>query len=164
MEIELKNVTTKQIPELACLANEIWHECFTDILSSNQIDYMVEKFQSERAFIEYFKDENYAYYFILYFNSVVGYMGIKREDNKLFLSKLYVKSEYRRKGIAGKCIDLMVERCKIENLTEIYLTVNKHNERAISAYLKNGFIVECEQVADIGCGYVMDDYVMKKRV
>ena len=38
--------TEKQIQDLATLANEIWHEYFICIITEEQIDYMVEKFQS----------------------------------------------------------------------------------------------------------------------
>lgn len=37
------------IRALAALATEIWHEYFTAIISKEQIDYMVEKFQSYPA-------------------------------------------------------------------------------------------------------------------
>lgn len=39
----------ENIKELASLASSIWHEYWTCILSVEQIDYMVENFQSEKA-------------------------------------------------------------------------------------------------------------------
>ena len=49
-ELELRNVTSSdEIKLLAALADEVWHEYFTSILSAEQIDYMVDKFQSEHA-------------------------------------------------------------------------------------------------------------------
>lgn len=39
----------EDIQQLAKLANEIWHEYFIDIISFEQIEYMVEKFQSYPA-------------------------------------------------------------------------------------------------------------------
>ena len=166
MEIELVKVKESEIPVLAALADEIWHECFTDILTSGQIDYMVDKFQSPSAFKEYFADKNYRYLFITYCGEIAGYTGFKIEKGKLklFLSKLYVKGEFRRRGIAGECIAKLAEFCRKNNLSEIYLTVNRRNKRAISAYVKNGFEITSEQKTDIGCGYVMDDYVMMKKV
>lgn len=43
---------------------------------------------------------------------------------------------------------------------DFYLTVNKQNERAVSAYTALGFKKIDEAVSDIGNGYVMDDYIM----
>ena len=41
--------TDKQIEALAVCAKEIWNEYFISLISQNQIDYMVEKFQSTTA-------------------------------------------------------------------------------------------------------------------
>ena len=43
----------------------------------------------------------------------------------------------------------------------MYLTVNKQNTNAINTYKTLGFSLWQEQVADIGNGFVMDDYVFK---
>ena len=43
--------TDKQIEALAVCAKEIWNEYFISLISQNQIDYMVEKFQSTTAFV-----------------------------------------------------------------------------------------------------------------
>ena len=47
-------------------------------------------------------------------------------------------------------------------LSSIYLTVNKNNEHSIAVYKKKGFLTVKDQVADIGNGFVMDDYIMEK--
>jgi ribosomal protein S18 acetylase RimI-like enzyme len=44
------------------------------------------------------------------------------------------------------------------------LQVNKRNTGAIGFYRRAGFEVVREAVFDIGAGFVMDDYVMAKRV
>lgn len=48
MEIKVCE-TEEQVRSLAELASEIWHEYFVSIISKEQIDYMVEKFQSYEA-------------------------------------------------------------------------------------------------------------------
>ena len=87
------------IKELAELASGIWHEYWPCILSVEQINYMVDKFQSEHAILEQIKNENYTYYFILKDGNKCGYFGISRKEDYLFLSKLYIKKEYRHQGI-----------------------------------------------------------------
>lgn len=49
MNFKIKKVEKQNIKELASLAYAIWHEYWTCILSPEQIDYMVENFQSEHA-------------------------------------------------------------------------------------------------------------------
>ena len=50
---------------LAGVANEVWHEFFPCILSDEQIDYMVDKFQSYDAMKKQMED-GYEYYFVKY--------------------------------------------------------------------------------------------------
>ena len=83
----------KSIDEFSVLTSEIWHEYWTCILSDEQIDYMVEKFQSEKAITEQIQNENYVYFYILYDNKTAGYIGMSKKSNYLFLSKLYLKKE-----------------------------------------------------------------------
>jgi ribosomal protein S18 acetylase RimI-like enzyme len=46
----------------------------------------------------------------------------------------------------------------------LILQVNKRNEKAIKLYRRSGFAIREEVVVDIGGGFVMDDYVMAKRL
>ena len=64
--MELIKVKNEDIKDLAKLTDEIWHEYWPCILSAEQIDYMVEKFQSENAIFNQIKNENYTYYFIIF--------------------------------------------------------------------------------------------------
>ena len=41
------------------------------------------------------------------------------------------------------------------------MTVNRNNTGSVAAYEKMGFQKVREQVAEIGGGYVMDDYIME---
>ena len=50
MSYELRPVeTTEEIKALADMAEKIWHEFFPGIISEEQINYMVDKFQSAHA-------------------------------------------------------------------------------------------------------------------
>lgn len=155
-------ISAEQRKALVSLANKIWHECFTAILSPQQIDYMVEKFQSEKAIADQLNHQDYRYFLLSQNDSFVGYTGMKAENGKLFLSKLYLLQEERKKGYSNQVFDFLEQICKTENLSTIWLTVNRYNQRAISVYQKRGFAVVRKQVTDIGNGYVMDDFVMEK--
>lgn len=155
--MNLIEVKENDIKTLAELTNEIWHEYWPCILSAEQINYMVEKFQSENAIINQMKNENYKYYFINYENKNVGYVGISPHSDYLFLSKLYIKKDFRHKGI-GKAV---FEKIKDFGFDKIQLTVNKYNQNTIDAYLKYGFKIIDSVVSDIGNGFVMDDYIME---
>ena len=100
-----------------------------------------------------------VFYILTDGNNNVGFMAYKINDNSLFLSKLYILNEYRNKGYSSKALKHLCEY----NLP-IELTVNKYNINAYNKYLHFGFKVIDSVVADIGNGYVMDDYIMKKEI
>ncbi len=161
--VSFEKVDKDSLTELAAMADEVWHEFFPRIITMGQIDYMVEKFQSRGA-MEKQIDDGYSYYFIMDDGRKVGYTGIQPKDGKLFLSKLYIMKPYRKKGYAGKAFVFLADFCRENGLKSIWLTVNRHNDDAVGVYKKKGFTVIREQKADIGNGYVMDDYVMELKV
>lgn len=159
--MELTKVVTKgDIQAVAELAYEIWHECFAELLDIGQIDYMLDKFQSAPA-IESQIIGGYEYYRVYDGGIESGYTAVKKEDGYLFMSKLYLKSSQRGKGLATQALAFIKERAKGLGLNKIRLTVNKYNKRAIKAYNKADFVTYAEQKADIGKGYFMDDYLME---
>lgn len=165
MEIRFINVETKeQIGTLAAIADEVWHQHFVSILSLEQIDYMVDKFQSEHAMTDQLQNQGYEYYLLKLKDSYIGYTGIRKDDDKLFLSKLYILKEFRGKGYASEVFQFLEDLCEKRGLIAIWLTVNRYNDNTIAVYKKKGFEIIKTQVADIGNGYVMDDYVMEKKI
>mgnify|MGYP000195128095 FL=1 len=157
-----KKVQENDITKLAALASKIWHEYWTEILTESQIEYMLENFQSVNAIEKQIAEERYNYYFISDENNEnIGYFGISNKENYMFLSKLYLLKEYRRKGIGKAAFEKIKQLAAKENLTTIRLTVNKYNTNTINAYKKWGFIITDAVITDIGSGFVMDDYIME---
>lgn len=155
--MDFVKVEPYEIKALAELADEIWHEYWPCLLSEKQIDYMVRIFQSEDAIINQINNENYTYYFIIVKEQIAGYTGVSPKDGYLFLSKLYLKKEFRHLGFGKKAF----EEIKQLGHKKIRLTVNKHNLSAYNAYLKYGFKVIDSVITDIGHEFVMDDYIME---
>ena len=150
------------IEKTANLAKKIWFEHYISIISEGQIEYMVNKFQSKKAIKNQIDTENYQYFILEYDGENAGYFAMCVKDEAIFLSKLYIDKAYRCKGLATAAVSFMSRIAKRDSLNKIWLTVNKNNNGSISAYEKLGFKTERTQVADIGEGYVMDDYIMEK--
>lgn len=162
MSIKIKKVEkTEDLEEIANLAYEIWNESFKEIISQNQIDYMVDKFQSFKAMVRQVENENYTYFKVYFEYKLCGYIGIKNEEKRLFLSKLYLQKDYRGKGIASIMLEKVFEEGKKLSKKSVYLTVNKNNTQAINVYKAKGFKIIDSVVTDIGKGYVMDDYIFQ---
>lgn len=157
---EIKPVSTAEISKLSRMAEEIWTEHYAGIISLDQISYMVAKFQSPAAIQDQLQ-QGYQYFWLCYNENTAGYLSIKQEDDALFLSKIYVQKEFRGKKLAACAVNYLTGLCQQQGLSKIWLTVNKHNSGSIAAYERLGFHKAQEQVADIGLGYVMDDYIME---
>lgn len=152
-------VTDSEIHDIAVLAEEIWHEHFTDIIGEEQVNYMVDKFQSYPALKEQIQN-GYEYYQIHSGSTMAGYTGVHEDDGALFLSKLYIKKDCRGQHLASEAFRYLTALCRERGLSRIWLTCNKHNANTLAVYSHLGFSITDEQVADIGNGFVMDDYIM----
>jgi ribosomal protein S18 acetylase RimI-like enzyme len=80
------------------------------------------------------------------------------------IDKLYVHPLHQRRGHGGRLIEHIEGVARARGCDRLVLAVNKGNRSAIAAYLKHGFHVAEAAVKDIGAGFVMDDYIMVKRV
>jgi len=154
----------KQIEELSEIAKLIWSDYFPGIITPEQVNYMVEKYQSADAIARQISNDGYKYFKVLGNGEILGYLAIKADRNKLLLSKLYLKKEFRGRGYFNKMLSFAEKIAKEKGLNSLYLTVNKHNDNSIAVYLKKGFFIKKEQATDIGNGFVMDDYVMEKMI
>jgi RimJ/RimL family protein N-acetyltransferase len=155
--------TEAQIQTVEDLAYEIWNEHFTPIIGKAQVDYMLETFQSRKAIAEQI-EQNYQYFLIRTDEGYIGYTSVQSKEDELFLSKLYIKSSQRGRGLGRKVVQFLERLAREKGLGKISLTVNKNNLDTIKAYEKFGFENLGSIVMDIGGGFVMDDYQMAKRI
>ena len=143
------------------LGDTIWREHYTSIIGIDQVEYMLNKFQTSEI-IESQISDGYEYYLILNKKNPVGYISIKKDNDALFLSKLYVLKNLRGLGLGKMSMDFIENQAKTKGCNKIRLTVNKYNTNSIKVYEKIGFLKTVAIVMDIGNGYVMDDYTMEK--
>jgi len=160
--IEIKSATTKVDFEcISELARIIWHEHYPSIISFEQIDYMLEKFNSAKA-IENQTKQGSQFFYMTYNDVPVGYSAFKKQTDYLFLEKLYILKAHRGKKIAKTTMQFMEALAHSHKFSSIKLNVNKLNTNSILAYKKMGFVETKSMVTDIGNGFVMDDYEMEK--
>lgn len=145
---------------IQALAKEIWTEHYMSIIGQEQVDYMLNKFQSKNAIAAAIQD-GYVYYIAYYDNIPCGYSAIKL-DNSVFLSKFYVKKPLRGHGLGNAMMSTILAYASDNHAKRIWLTCNKYNEKTLKVYKKLGFSVVDEVVNDIGGGFVMDDFVLEK--
>jgi len=161
----IKSVKTlSDIQLVADLASTIWNEYYVPIIGKDQVNYMINAFQSAEAIERQIEIENQEYYIIFHRAEPSGYISIKPSGKDLFLSKFYVVREKRGKGLGKEGLNFIIARAKELDANAITLNVNKNNINSIKAYEKMGFENTGSIVSDIGSGFVMDDYTMRLEV
>ena len=166
MTVEIIQVSTPdEIAVVESLAQEIWPQHFTPIIGASQVIYMLEKFQSSEAILSQI-NSGWEYYLVKVDNEMVGYSGLVPDigTKRLMLSKIYVKKSARGKGVGKSILDFVEQKCKVEGLSTLWLTVNRFNNGPISWYEDRGFVTIDEVKKDIGGGFIMDDYVMERKI
>uniref|UniRef100_UPI00403F258A GNAT family N-acetyltransferase n=1 Tax=Candidatus Enterococcus willemsii TaxID=1857215 RepID=UPI00403F258A len=149
-----------EIDELLKVIHPIWKEVFTTIIGSAQVAYMLENYQGKQMIQE--EIDNGVYYYQLYYDDqAVGYTAYQITADYLYLSKIYIKQEYRGHGLMRQIFDWYDQLSKELSLKQ-HLRVNQGNELAIAVYKKRGFKQVREDIVDIGEGFQMVDYIFEK--
>jgi tRNA(adenine34) deaminase len=162
--INFIEVTSKsQINRTAALADEIWSEWFPPVIGEAQTAYMVEKFQSAQAMTRQIESEHYSYFIIQKSGVDLGYIALKPDGDRLFLSKAYIKRECRGRGYFSQTLAFIAEKAGEQGKNAVWLTCNKYSPTC-EVYKKCGFEIIGEGVTDIGNGFVMDDFFFELKI
>ena len=149
----------ESIPIIQQIAYATWPVAYKEILSAEQLQYMLALFYSEEALTRQMENGQ-QFYMASDYGQAQGFAAFTDEGNTVYkLQKLYVLPSNQKTG-AGKLLLQYVEE-EIRKLggTRLILNVNRANT-AKYYYEKIGFSIIKEEDIDIGNGYWMNDYVM----
>lgn len=162
--MRLINATEKDIPLIQDLAKRSWENAYADILSQEQMEYMLDTMYSEDEIAEHLKNPNYHYYLVFdeNLNLFDGFLGYENhyENQTTKLHRIYLVPESKGKGLGKRTLEFLNEKVKESGDNRIILNVNKYNS-AQNFYESQGYKIYEEGVFDIGNGFVMDDYLME---
>lgn len=152
----------EQIATVAAMALEIWTQHYVPIIGAAQVEYMLAKFQSAEAIGRQIAAEGYEYYLV----PSAGYLALvpDRTQNRLLLSKIYVKADQRGAGLGRALVAFAEKRAAKLGCAVLWLTVNRNNTGSIAFYERAGFHKTRMVMTDIGGGFEMDDWRMAKEV
>lgn len=145
------------------LTFKVWPQTYANLLTKEQIDYMLSLMYSEESLRQQMKDG--AQFIIVYENDLpVGFASIKQTDITTYkLDKIYILQSQQGKGTGKFLLHHIINEIQKRNATILWLQVKRDNP-ARSFYEKNGFKVKGEADFDIGNGYFMKDYIMEKDI
>ncbi len=152
----------KDISLLQNLAKKSWEVGYADILSAEQIAYMLKEMYGEKEILSHLHNPNYHYFLVQEGKENLGFIGFEHqyEPKTTKLHRLYLLPEAKGKGYGKSTLSFLKDKVLETGDSRIILNVNKENS-AKKVYESQGFKVYDEGVFDIGEGFIMDDYLME---
>ncbi|TPG45086.1 GNAT family N-acetyltransferase [Flavobacterium pectinovorum] len=164
--ITISEATINDIKQIQNIVNITWPITYGEILSKEQLDYMLDLFYSDETLTEQYNKKIQLFYMIFEEETNIGFIGIEHhynEDAITKIHKIYLLPETQGKGIGKKVVDEIGKLALKNNSTSLFLNVNRFNS-ALGFYKKIGFEIIDEVNINIGNGYLMEDYVMEKKL
>ncbi len=156
--LTLSEADVSGIEQISRLAEVIWNQHYTSIISVDQIRYMLHKMYSRDSLEDQMLKKHHRFFIIHHQQEAIGFVSVNEESRDTwFLNKFYILQDLAGKGFGSKVFD---ELCGLLKPKQITLTVNRQNYKSINFYFKKGFTIQKVADFDIGNGYVMNDFVM----
>ena len=163
--IEIVQLGKEEIFLVHNLAHDIWPVVFRDIISTDQIAYMLDWMYDINTLEEQVQTGHL--FFIVKENGVAkGFIGLEPnypDIEILRIHKLYVLPESQGKGMGRLLFNKAVDVAFDLDLSSLHLNVNRFN-KSVAFYKHLGFDVIAEEDIDIGRGYFMEDYIMELKI
>ena len=164
-QVTITRLDENDIDTLIPLASRIWHAHYPGIITPEQIDYMLERGYTRQILRDEIENQGVTWLAIKAGEVMIGFASVgPYAPATMKLHKLYLLPEYHGTGIGARALAELEQIARDNAASVLVLNVNRHNSKAIRAYERSGWHVAEEVVADIGNGYVMDDYVMAKQL
>jgi GNAT superfamily N-acetyltransferase len=144
------------------LAHDIWPIAFKDILTKDQIAYMLDWMYDINTLEEQVQI-GHLYYLVKENGVAKGFLGVEPnypDADYLRIHKLYVLPDQQGKGLGRILLNQAIDVAFDLDLHTVHLNVNRFNE-AVKFYEHCGFKIAGEEDIDIGKGYLMEDYIME---
>ena len=176
--IEIKKATQADLQAIHDMAQVVFRHTYREILSSEQMEYMMEMMYSLPNLHQQL-EEGHNYY-IAYDasadlvsgdggqNASCGYVSVQRQGvdqdrvEVFHLHKIYVMPHAQGRGVGVRLFQTVVDYVRSasrQQKARIELNVNKHNT-AVAFYKHIGMRIIHEEDYPIGNGFYKTDYIM----
>ncbi len=160
----IRKAAESDIPAISELAEKIWWPSYRNIISDEQISFMLNEMYSAKSLVEQMHS-GVEFMIVERDNLPLAFAGFSETDteNQVFkLHKLYVLPTEQGRGTGRKLIEHVSSLAKAKGGNILELNVNRGNP-AHHFYSKIGF--DIYQTVDINYHhFVLNDYVMRKKL
>jgi diamine N-acetyltransferase len=163
-DLHILPLLESDIDTLVVLARAIWYRHYPDMISVEQIEYMLgQRYHPDLIRAQLASDRVWWDKLVLH-GAMIAFSSCELSDHagEMKLDKIYVRYDLRGHGYGGRLIRNAEARARAAGCERLSLQVNKNNRDAIEAYRRNGFSIARAAKFDIGNGFYMDDYIMAK--
>lgn len=156
-------ITPESLQIIRDLAADVWPKTFAEILSNDQIRYMMQMMYAPKV-MEKELAAGYHFEIINIDGTPAGYFSWSAYESPetAKLHKLYLLQKFQGMGFGSAMLIQAEKRIRNAGFNKVRLNVNKYNCKAIKAYRRNNFENIQSVKIDIGNGFYMDDFVMEK--
>jgi ribosomal protein S18 acetylase RimI-like enzyme len=159
--MQIKELGIDELEIAAEIAAATWPSAYKDVISSEQIQYMLAKMYDLET-LKQQKNAGHSFFVAIENDQHVGFIAVQPKHpiaEQLKIHKLYIHPSFQGHGVGKVLFSKALEVARENQLTRIVLNVNKRN-KAVDFYKHIGFVIDQEVILEIGNGYVMDDFVM----
>lgn len=155
-------LTAGSLARVRAIADDVWPKTFREILSPEQIDYMMQMMYAPDV-MEKELASGYSFDLLVIDGTDAGYMVFApyEEPGMMKLHKLYLLESFQGKGYGQLMLRHVLETARARGFSSLILAVNKQNTKAQKAYERFGFVPYKSVQIDIGNGFIMDDYWLR---
>lgn len=166
-DVTLESIARADFPVIRELASTIWRAHYAGMIPAGQIEFMLGRRFDDRALQEAVEAPGRWLELLRVSGTPVGYCDsllVPDDPSAVKVSQLYLLASHRGSGLGVRMLARIEDRARDLGRERLVLQVNKANSSSIAFYRARGFAVREAAVFDIGGGFVMDDYVMEKRL
>jgi GNAT superfamily N-acetyltransferase len=161
-KMRIRKATEQDIAVISELAEKIWWPAYRNIISDEQISFMLMDIYSEQSLKEQILS-GVEFLMAERGNIPVAFAGFSLIEPEVYkLHKLYVLPSEQGKGTGKKLIDHISDLAREQGGKILELNVNRGNP-ALEFYKKTGF--DIYRTVDIAYhNFILNDYVMRKNL
>ncbi|GHV14513.1 N-acetyltransferase [Bacteroidia bacterium] len=151
---------------IQALSDKIWPHTFQDILTGEQIGYMMDMMYSTSSLEKQMDELNHHYILAEDSGEYIGYTSYElnyKGTTTTKIHKIYILPSLQGKGVGRFLVETVEKTARQNKNNGLSLNVNRFN-KALDFYKRIGFEVVKSEDIDIGNGFLMEDFVLNKEL
>lgn len=162
--LHIRTVAEEELPLIHELGKQCFYPTYLPFISREQVDYMFHMMYDLSALTVQLNRKGHVFLLAVEDRLPLGFVSYEADYDgrgNCKVHKLYVLPDNQTGGVGRALLGEVAEQARNLGQESIMLNVNRYN-KAVDFYRHLGFTVVAEDDIDIGNGYFMNDYEMKK--